>query len=68
MRAEVVKAVRLAKTKGRPVHLVSGVPQGLEDDTAQRLGLKLRAGHWGIRPGANLNYGKKTFLRQLQPS
>lgn len=62
MRAEVVKAVRLAKTKGRPVHLVSGAPQGLVDDTAQRLGLNLRAGHWGSRPGANLTYAKKPFL------
>lgn len=62
MRPEVVKAVRLAKTKGRPVHLVSGAPQGLVDDTAQRLGLNLRAGHWGSRPGANLTYAKKPFL------
>ena len=60
MRAEVVKAVQVAKSKRRPVHLLSGAPQSLVDDTARRL--DLRAKNWGSQPGANLTYAKKFFL------
>lgn len=62
MRAEVVEAVRAAKSKRIAIHLVSGAPQILVDDTARRLDLDLQAGHWGSQPGANLTYVKKLFL------
>lgn len=62
MRPEVIKLVQQEKRKGREVHLVSGAPQELVDETARRLGLDLRAGHWGSQPGANLTHAKISFL------
>jgi len=62
MRPEVIKLVQQERRKGRAVHLVSGAPQELVDETARRLGLDLRAGHWGSQPGANLTRAKKLFL------
>ena len=62
MRAGVVQQVQRAKTGGRAIHLVSGAPQRLVEETAQRLQLDLRAGHWGSRPETNLTHAKRSFL------
>lgn len=62
LREELASIIQREKKKGRPVHLVSGAPQVVVTQTARRLGLKNKEGHWGSSPRVNLTLAKRSFL------
>jgi 4-hydroxybenzoate polyprenyltransferase/phosphoserine phosphatase len=63
-RDEVLAVVQHGKKRRRPIHIVSGAPQGVVDHVVRRLGLACKRDQWGSTSGTNLTRAKSELLNQ----